>query len=88
MNSARAKRHLSEAGFTREQATALIEVVQDAVASKVAAKDSVGLGCERLDCPSELDAADTLVRRWIVVIAVVQTAVTIFGTAGLIEIMK
>jgi hypothetical protein len=48
----------------------------------------VGLGYERLPTRSRLDAADRLVRAWITVIAMVQTVVTIFGTVGLIEILK
>jgi hypothetical protein len=88
MNAGRAIRHLEDAGFSPQQAIAVIEVMQDAVRSKVAIKDSVGLSYERPPPRSRLDAADRLVRAWITVIAMVQTVVTIFGTVGLIEILK
>jgi hypothetical protein len=48
MNAGRAIRHLEEAGFSPQQATGLIEVIQDDVLDQIATKDFVELACERV----------------------------------------
>jgi hypothetical protein len=48
MNAGRAIRHLEEAGFSPQQATGLVEVIQDDVLDQIATKDFVELACERV----------------------------------------
>ena len=64
----------------------LIEIMQDEVLSEVATKDFVDLACERVK--KELGDKITNLVKWIAGIAIVQTASIIFGTVGLIEILK
>jgi hypothetical protein len=86
MNAGRAIRHLEEAGFSHQQATGLIEVVQSEVLSEVATKDFVELACERVK--REIGDKITTQTRWFAGIAIIQTASIIFGTVGLIEILR
>ena len=141
MNAGRAIRHLEEAGFSPQQATGLIEVIQDDVLDQIATKDFVELACERVktELRSDIHALRAELRgdigglrtelkgdigglrtelkgdigglrtelkgdihtldrsfgdrhlrlvMWLCGVAVLQTATIIFGTVGLIEILR
>jgi hypothetical protein len=108
MNAARAIRHLEQAGFTHEQATSVIEIMQEEVLETLATREFVELACERvkdelrseiralrMELKSEsralaIDFRDrhTNLVKWIAGIAVMQTASIIFGTVGLLELLR
>jgi hypothetical protein len=108
MNAGRAIRHLEEAGFSQQQATGLIEVIQDDVLDQIATKDFVELAGERVknELRSDIHALRTELKSdinalgrsfgdrhlrlvmWLCGVAILQTATIIFGTVGLIEILK
>ena len=141
MNAGRAIRHLEKAGLSPQQATGLIEVIQDDVLDQIATKDFVELACERVktELRSDIHALRAELRgdigglrtelkgdigglgtevegdigglrtelkgdihtldrsfedrhlrlvMWLRGVAVLQTATIIFGTVGLIEILR
>ena len=90
MNLAAIVRCLEQGGFTHDQAVSMSEIFQDEIVDKIATKEYVDLMLKREVGLLEnrfTSKFNTLIM-WLAGIAILQTATTIFGPAGLIRLLS
>jgi len=90
MNLAAIVRHLEQGGFSHEQAVSVSEVFQDEIVDKFATKEYVDLALQREIAllKNRITSKFNTLIVWLAGIAILQTATTIFGTAGLTRLLS